>query len=39
MQGAIADMSGSLVWSYLLPTTCYIYIAYYGFRGSQHATM
>lgn len=38
IQGAIADATGTLVWSYLLPTVCYIYIAYYGFIGSRHAT-
>ncbi len=38
VQGAIADQTGTLVWSYLLPTVCYIYIAYYGFLGSRHST-
>lgn len=38
IQGAIADATGTLVWSYLLPAACYIYIAYYGFIGSRHAT-
>lgn len=36
IQGAIADATGTLAWSYLLPTVCYIYIAYYGFIGSRH---
>jgi FHS family L-fucose permease-like MFS transporter len=35
IQGAIADSMGSLQWSYLLATACYIYIAYYGFSGSH----
>jgi FHS family L-fucose permease-like MFS transporter len=38
VQGAIADQTGTLVWSYLLPTVCYIYIAYYGFLGSRQST-
>jgi FHS family L-fucose permease-like MFS transporter len=38
LQGVIADQTGTLVWSYLLPTGCYIYIAYYGFLGSRHST-
>lgn len=35
VQGMIADATGSLTPSYLIPTACYIYIAYYGFAGSQ----
>lgn len=35
LQGAIADSMGSLQWSYLLATACYVYIAYYGFSGSH----
>jgi FHS family L-fucose permease-like MFS transporter len=35
VQGAMADSLGSLQWSYLLATACYIYIAYYGFSGSH----
>ena len=38
VQGAIADKTDTLVLSYLLPTACYIYIAYYGFIGSRHST-
>ena len=35
VQGMIADATGSLTPSYLIPTVCYIYIAYYGFAGSH----
>ena len=35
LQGAIADSMGSLQWSYLLATACYVYIAFYGFSGSH----
>ena len=35
VQGAMADSLGSLQWSYLLATACYVYIAYYGFSGSN----
>lgn len=35
VQGAIADATGTLVLSYAVPVVCYVYIAYYGFRGSQ----
>lgn len=35
VQGAMADSLGSLQWSYLLASACYIYIAYYGFSGSH----
>ena len=35
MQGAIADATGTLATSYLIPAVCYAYIAYYGFKGCQ----
>ncbi len=35
IQGMIADSTGSLAPSYLIPAACYIYIAYYGFAGSH----
>lgn len=35
VQGMIADSIGSLAPSYLIATACYIYIAYYGFSGSN----
>lgn len=38
VQGAIADSTGTLVPSYVVPAICYIYIAYYGFLGSRHTT-
>lgn len=38
IQGAIADATGTLVTSYLIPTACYAYIAYYGYKGCHHAT-
>jgi MFS transporter, FHS family, L-fucose permease len=33
LQGAIADISGSLQLSFLIPLLCYAFIAYYGFVG------
>jgi FHS family L-fucose permease-like MFS transporter len=38
LQGAIADATGTLVTSYLIPAVCYLYIAYYGYKGCQHST-
>ena len=38
VQGAIADATGTLVTSYLIPAVCYLYIAYYGYKGCQHST-
>ena len=35
VQGMIADSMGGLTMSYLIPVVCYIYIAYYGFSGSN----
>lgn len=35
VQGFIADSTGGLTMSYLIPVVCYIYIAYYGFSGSN----
>jgi len=35
VQGIIADSMGGLTLSYLIPVACYIYIAYYGFVGSN----
>lgn len=37
IQGAMADATGTLATSYLIPAACYCYIAYYGFRGSNPA--
>lgn len=34
--GALADTAG-LQLSFLLPAACYLYIVYYGLRGSRHA--
>lgn len=36
-QGALADMIG-IHTAFLLPAICYLYIVYYGFRGSRQAT-
>ncbi|MGB8537984.1 MAG: sugar MFS transporter, partial [Acidobacteriaceae bacterium] len=36
-EGALADRIG-IHHAFILPTLCYIYIAYYGFRGSVHKT-
>lgn len=35
VQGIIADNMGGLTMSYLIPVACYLYIAYYGFSGSN----
>jgi MFS transporter, FHS family, L-fucose permease len=34
-QGAIADSPIGIHHAFILPLTCYLYIAYYGFRGSK----
>ena len=36
-EGALADHIG-IHHAFILPALCYVYIAYYGFRGSVHAT-
>ncbi len=35
LQGYVADVSGSLQTSFLVPLVCYLYIVYYGFFGSK----
>lgn len=35
LQGWVADASGSLQLSFLVPMACYAYIVYYGFLGSK----
>ncbi|ARS35587.1 sugar MFS transporter [Pontibacter actiniarum] len=35
LQGAIADATGNLQLSFLVPMVCYLYIMYYGFSGSK----
>ena len=35
LQGWVADASGSLQLSFLVPMVCYAYIVYYGFLGSR----
>ncbi|TPE46381.1 sugar MFS transporter [Pontibacter mangrovi] len=35
LQGAVADFSGNLQLSFLVPLACYLYIMYYGFAGSK----
>jgi len=37
LQGILADHIG-IHRAFIIPVICYIYIAYYGFRGSRHAT-
>ncbi len=37
LQGILADHIG-IHKAFIIPVICYIYIAYYGFRGSRHAT-
>lgn len=37
LQGILADHIG-IHHAFILPVICYIYIAYYGFRGSRHGT-
>jgi len=36
LQGLLADRIG-IHHAFILPAICYLYIAYYGFRGSRHA--
>jgi FHS family L-fucose permease-like MFS transporter len=36
-EGALADRIG-IHHAFILPALCYIYIAYYGFKGSVHQT-
>lgn len=36
LQGLLADRIG-IHHAFILPAVCYLYIAYYGFRGSRHA--
>ncbi|EMR02132.1 sugar MFS transporter [Cesiribacter andamanensis] len=38
LQGAVADISGNLQLSFLIPLLCYAYIAYYGFAGYKPKT-
>lgn len=33
--GALADFSGSIQHAFIIPVTCYLYIAYYGMWGSK----
>jgi MFS transporter, FHS family, L-fucose permease len=33
--GKVADMTGHLHWAFVLPALCYVYIAWYGLRGSR----
>ncbi len=33
LQGIVADSTGSLQYSFIIPLVCYLYIAYYGFVG------
>lgn len=35
LQGVVADVSGNLQLSFLVPLVCYLYIMYYGFIGSK----
>ncbi|WP_266206069.1 sugar MFS transporter [Pontibacter kalidii] len=35
LQGAVADITGDLQISFLVPLVCYLYIMYYGFSGSK----
>ncbi len=37
LQGILADHIG-IHKAFIIPVICYIYIAYYGFRGSRHST-
>ncbi|WP_276496394.1 sugar MFS transporter [Pontibacter litorisediminis] len=37
LQGAVADLTGSLQISFLVPLVCYLYIMYYGFAGYKIA--
>ena len=33
LQGVFADLTGSLQLSFVVPMLCYLYIAFYGFKG------
>ncbi|GAB3818554.1 sugar MFS transporter [Pontibacter rugosus] len=35
LQGIVADITGNLQLSFLIPLVCYLYIMYYGFSGSK----
>ncbi len=35
LQGAIADITGNLQLSFIVPMICYVYVAFYGFKGYQ----
>ncbi|GAB3203647.1 FHS family L-fucose permease-like MFS transporter [Pontibacter aydingkolensis] len=35
LQGYVADVTGSLQLSFIVPLICYLYIVYYGFAGSR----
>ncbi|WP_439882553.1 sugar MFS transporter [Pontibacter sp. MBLB2868] len=35
LQGYVADVSGNLQMSFIVPLICYLYIVYYGFLGSK----
>ncbi|AKD05167.1 sugar MFS transporter [Pontibacter korlensis] len=35
LQGYVADVTGNLQLSFLVPLVCYLYIMYYGFAGSK----
>ena len=35
LQGYVADVTGSLQLSFIVPLLCYLYIVYYGFAGSR----
>ena len=37
VQALMADSGIGLHRSFLLPVLCYVYLAWYGFRGSRHA--
>ncbi|MBP6574902.1 MAG: sugar MFS transporter [Flavobacteriales bacterium] len=38
LQGLIADGAGLQI-SFLLPVACYLYLAWYGFKGSRHTSV
>ncbi len=35
LQGATADLLGGYHYSFFIPMVCYVYLAYYGFKGHQ----
>ncbi|QCR22671.1 sugar MFS transporter [Pontibacter sp. SGAir0037] len=39
LQGVVADVTGNLQLSFLIPLFCYLYILYYGFIGSKPKTV